>query len=104
MGAHLLDPANIKELDAVLEYHVVAGAAAFAQDLTDGEKIKTLVGYDVLIKLNDATGHATGSIKINDATAIVTDIEATNGVIHIINKVLSPSSSTGVFPILDTVL
>merc|ERR1712086_243648 len=78
--AHLLDPANLKELDAVLEYHVVAGTAAFAQDLTDGEKIKTVEGDSVLIKLNDAT-------------AIVTDIEASNGVIHIINKVLDPSTA-----------
>jgi len=91
--AHLLDPANLKELDAVLEYHVVAGTAAFAQDLTDGEKIKTLEGDSVLIKLNDATGHATGAIMINDATAIITDIEASNGVIHIINKVLDPSTA-----------
>merc|ERR1711957_1157549 len=91
--AHLLDPANVKELDAVLEYHVVAGTAAFAQDLTDGEKIKTLEGDDILIKLNDATGHATGAIMINDATAIITDIEASNGVIHIINKVLDPSTA-----------
>merc|ERR1712086_1125507 len=91
--AHLLDPADLKELDAVLEYHVVAGTAAFAQDLTDGEKIKTVEGDSVLIKLNDATGHATGAIMINDATAIITDIEASNGVIHIINKVLDPSTA-----------
>merc|ERR1712127_536855 len=37
--AHLLDPKNIKELDAVLTYHVVAVVAAFSKDLTDGEKI-----------------------------------------------------------------
>merc|ERR1711865_1002108 len=91
--AHLLDPANLKELDALLEYHVVAGTAAFAQDLTDGEKIKTVEGDSVLIKLNDATGHATGATMINDATAIITDIEASNGVIHIINKVLDPSTA-----------
>merc|ERR1711957_1066367 len=84
--AHLLDPANVKELDAVLEYHVVAGTAAFVKDLTDGERIKTLEGDDVLIKINSA-------IRINDATAIVTDIAASNGVIHIINKVLDPSTA-----------
>jgi uncharacterized surface protein with fasciclin (FAS1) repeats len=55
----------LKELDAVLEYHVVVGTAAFVKDLTDGEKIKTLQGYDVLIKINSA-------IMINDAIAIVT--------------------------------
>merc|ERR1712086_171828 len=80
------DPANLKELDAVLEYHVVAGTAAFVKDLTDGERIKTLEGDDVLIKINSA-------IRINDATAIITDIAASNGVIHIINKVLDPSTA-----------
>merc|ERR1711957_758408 len=79
--AHLLDPANVKELDAVLEYHVVAGTAAFVKDLTDGEKIKTLEGDDVLI-------------KINSAIRIITDIAASNGVIHIINKVLDPSTAS----------
>ena len=82
----------MKELDAVLEYHVVVGTAAFVKDLTDGEKIKTLQGYDVLIKINSA-------IMINDAIAIVTDIAASNGVIHIINKVLDPS--TAGFNIVD---
>merc|ERR1712166_786582 len=45
--AHLLEPANVKELDAILTYHVVAGVAAFSKDLTDGEKIKTVEGQDV---------------------------------------------------------
>merc|ERR1712166_618883 len=59
--AHLLDPANLKELDAVLTYHVAAGSV-YAKDITDGEKIKTLNGQDVT---------------------------ASNGVVHIIDTVLS---------------
>merc|ERR1712160_38354 len=45
--AHLLDPANVKELDAILTYHVVAGSAAFSKDLTDEELIKSVEGQDV---------------------------------------------------------
>merc|ERR1712195_208767 len=62
--AHLLKPANVKELDAILTYHVVSGVAAFSKDLTDGE-------------------------KINDATVKTADIAASNGVVHIIDTVLS---------------
>merc|ERR1712166_1261652 len=60
--AHLLDPANLKELDAVLTYHVAAGSV-YVKDITDGEKIKTVEGQDVT---------------------------ASNGVVHIIDTVLSP--------------
>merc|ERR1719247_661813 len=42
----LLEPKNIKQLQDVLTYHVVAGAAAYAKDLTNGERIKTVEGKD----------------------------------------------------------
>merc|ERR1711957_947224 len=58
--AHLLDPANVKELDAVLTYHVVAGVAAFSKELTDGEKIKTVEGQDVTASISAA------GVMIND--------------------------------------
>merc|ERR1711865_530447 len=81
--AHLLDPANVKELDAVLTYHVVAGVAAFSKDLTDGEKIKTVEGQNVVAHVSAA------GVMINGATVQTADIAASNGVIHIIDKVLS---------------
>ena len=81
--AHLLDPANVKELDAVLTYHVVAGVAAFSKDLTDGEKIKTVEGQSVVAHVSAA------GVMINGATVQTADIAASNGVIHIIDKVLS---------------
>jgi len=43
---HLLDPKNIKELDALLEYHVISGAAVHKADLKSHQKVKTLEGQD----------------------------------------------------------
>merc|ERR1711865_1246963 len=83
--AHLLEPANVKELDAILTYHVVAGVAAFSKDLTDGEKIKTVEGETV-------TAHVSAAgIKINDSTVITANVAAQNGVVHVVDAVLMPS-------------
>merc|ERR1711981_383707 len=43
---HLLDPKNIKELDNILEYHVIAGAAVYKEDLKSDQKVKTLEGKE----------------------------------------------------------
>merc|ERR1712166_358134 len=82
--AHLLDPTNVKELDAVLTYHVVAGVAAFSKDLTDGEKIKTVEGQNVVASI-----YMGDRIFINNALVTTADVAASNGVIHIIDTVLS---------------
>merc|ERR1712195_396958 len=60
--AHLLEPANKKELDAILTYHVASGVAAFSKDLTDGEKIKTVEGQSVTASISAA------GVMINGAT------------------------------------
>merc|ERR1712166_697838 len=79
----LLDPKNVKTLQKLLTYHVVAGVAAFSKDLTDGEKIKTVEGQSVVAHVSAA------GVMINGATVQTADIAASNGVIHIIDKVLS---------------
>merc|ERR1712028_160721 len=50
--ARLLEPANIKKLDALLEYHVIAGAAIFAKDLKPTQEVKTLEGEELKIVVN----------------------------------------------------
>ena len=70
-------------LPAVLQYHVV-GAEAYSADLTDGQEIETLLGENVTVTIN-AEG-----VFINDAQVIVADIEADNGVVHVIDAVLLP--------------
>merc|ERR1712147_67840 len=46
----LLDPKNIKELDAILEYHVVAGAAVYSKDLKAEQKFTTLQGQKLSVE------------------------------------------------------
>ncbi|GGG56505.1 hypothetical protein GCM10011414_27930 [Croceivirga lutea] len=75
----------------ILTYHVVAGTAAFSADLSDGMMVSTVNGADLTVSLN-------GGVFIQDASetpAEVTaaDVEASNGVVHIINKVLLPQSA-----------
>jgi transforming growth factor-beta-induced protein len=71
------------QLAEILTYHVVAGKV-MSTDLVDGMTPATLNGETITISLN-------GGVKVNDATVTTADIEASNGVIHVIDKVLIPS-------------
>jgi uncharacterized surface protein with fasciclin (FAS1) repeats len=82
----LLEPGNKTDLQQVLTYHVVPGTYT-AADLTDGQKLKTVEGQDLTVSITD------GVVKVNDATVEATDITASNGVVHVINKVLVPPTS-----------
>jgi uncharacterized surface protein with fasciclin (FAS1) repeats len=82
----LLEPDNKTDLQQVLTYHVVPGTYT-AADLTDGQKLKTVEGQDLTVSIKD------GVVKVNDATVEATDITASNGVVHVINKVLVPPAS-----------
>merc|ERR1719157_287859 len=80
--ASLLEKENIKELQSVLKYHVVSGNNQ-AASLSNFQKLETLEGSDVTVNIT------AGSVFINQAKVITADIEATNGVVHIIDAVLS---------------
>ena len=82
----LLEPGNKTDLQQVLTYHVVPGTYT-AADLKDGQKLKTVEGQDLTVSIKD------GVVKVNDATVEATDITASNGVVHVINKVLGPPAS-----------
>jgi uncharacterized surface protein with fasciclin (FAS1) repeats len=75
------------KLTAVLTYHVVNGAIK-AADLIVHKNITTLQGQD--LKIDAARWHLHKTVKVNDADVIKADIEADNGVIHVIDKVLMP--------------
>ena len=75
--------ADKEALTAVLTYHVVAGRV-MASDVVTLESAATLNGQSVDIKVWG------GKVMIDDAEVVTTDIEATNGVIHVINKVILP--------------
>lgn len=70
-------------LTSVLTYHVVPGKF-LAEDVTRLPSAKTVNGQSVQIKVWE------GKVLVDDATIVTTDIEATNGVIHVIDKVILP--------------
>ncbi|MDT8878732.1 fasciclin domain-containing protein [Halomonas saccharevitans] len=79
----LLKPENQATLQAVLTYHVVPGMI-MAEDAMAADSATTVQGQDITITTMD------GSVMIDDATVIQADIEASNGVIHVIDGVLMP--------------
>lgn len=80
----LLKPENKEKLAGILTYHVVAGDV-MASDLSDGQKIKTVQGDELTVKIM-----ADGTVMINDAKVVTADVEASNGVVHVIDAVLLP--------------
>jgi transforming growth factor-beta-induced protein len=72
-----------KKLQAVLTYHVVPGDVK-AQDVVKLKSAKTAEGKSLTIAVKD------GTVRINDANVVKTDIECSNGVIHVIDAVLLP--------------
>jgi uncharacterized surface protein with fasciclin (FAS1) repeats len=79
----LLKPANKGELAEVLTYHVVPGELK-AADLSDGQKLKTVQGGQLTVKVAD------GKVTVNGATVAMPDVAASNGVVHVIDEVLVP--------------
>lgn len=78
-------------LEAVLKYHVVSGANVLASSLTNGQVVTTVQGGTFTINL-------TGGAKITDAhtpariaNIVVTDVQASNGVVHVLDKVILPN-------------
>jgi uncharacterized surface protein with fasciclin (FAS1) repeats len=79
----LLKPENKDKLVAVLTYHVVAGKVT-AADVMKLDSAATVQGQEVMVSTKD------GSVMINNAKVIMADVEASNGVIHVIDTVLLP--------------
>ena len=82
---NLLKPENKAQLVAVLTYHVVPGKV-YSKDLKNGMKAKTAQGSEVTITLKD------GKAMVNNATVTAADIEASNGVVHVIDTVILPGN------------
>ena len=78
----LLLPENIDQLVDILKYHVVA-ANAHSSGLSSGN-VETLNGDNVEVTVSDR------AVTVNDATVATADVIASNGIIHIIDKVLMP--------------
>lgn len=74
--------ANKEQLTAILTYHVVPGRL-MAADVVRSSQLQTAQGQSITVNTE-------GGVKVDDATVIQTDIEADNGVIHVIDKVIMP--------------
>ena len=74
-------------LDTVLKYHVVGGANVIASDLTDNLTVSTL-GGDITANVTNGATLTDSSGRISDIIAV--DVQADNGVIHAINRVILP--------------
>jgi uncharacterized surface protein with fasciclin (FAS1) repeats len=81
--SNLLKPENSEELGNILKYHVLAGSIRLAGAL-EAEDAKTITGESISVTFSD------GKIKVNDSTLINSDIQCSNGTIHVIDSVLLP--------------
>ena len=78
----LLKPENLDQLTAILTYHVVPGKV-MSGDLSDDMMATTVQGSDIMIDLDNG-------VMVNEASVVTADISTSNGVIHVIDKVILP--------------
>ena len=84
-----VDLTDVAAVTAVLQYHVIATGAVYAGDLMATQSVSTLNGQAVSIT-KDANG-----VMINaDASVVMADVQSSNGVVHVIDKVLMPPAET----------
>jgi uncharacterized surface protein with fasciclin (FAS1) repeats len=81
----LLKPENKDKLVAILTYHVVPGKV-MAADVVKVKSATSLQGQSISVNVSY------GTVTVDNATVTATDIKASNGVIHVIDTVLIPSS------------
>ena len=79
----LLKPENKDKLTGILTYHVVSGKV-MAADVVNLDSAKTVQGGSLPVKVED------GTVSVGTAKVVKTDIECSNGVIHVIDTVLLP--------------
>ncbi len=93
IDALLADPSG--DLTSILLYHAVSGDIR-STDLSDGQVATTVNGKDIVVKIEN------GNVFINDAQVVLADIEASNGVVHVIDAVLLPPTTTVVDIIVNS--
>jgi uncharacterized surface protein with fasciclin (FAS1) repeats len=80
---NLLKPENKAKLQGILTYHAVPGTV-LAKDVAALKTAKTVNGQELTVKASQ------GSVMVDDAGVVKTDILCTNGVIHVIDSVVLP--------------
>lgn len=79
----LLMPENRDKLVEILTYHVVSGKV-MSDDLSDGMSAETVQGSEVSITVSDY------GVRVDEASVTQADVEASNGVVHVIDAVILP--------------
>ncbi len=79
----LLKPENKEQLASILTYHVIPGEV-MSSDLKDDMTAETVQGEEITIDLDNGP-------MVNDANIVTADVDASNGVIHVIDKVIMPA-------------
>ncbi|MCX7717399.1 MAG: fasciclin domain-containing protein [Candidatus Sumerlaeaceae bacterium] len=79
----LLKPENKEKLAGILKYHVVSGKVK-AADVVKLKSAKSVEGSEIKITVDG------DKVKVDDANVVKTDVEASNGVIHVIDAVILP--------------
>ena len=92
----LLKPENKQQLVNILTYHVVAGRV-YSEDAVAARSAKTLQGSPITISA-DKSG-----AKVNASNLVATDIDASNGVIHVIDAVLMPPAKSASTSACETI-
>jgi uncharacterized surface protein with fasciclin (FAS1) repeats len=82
----LLKPENKKQLVDILSYHVVPGVAAYSDAVVKMTEVPTVLGSPIAVKV------VGGKVMLNGATVVTADVEATNGVIHVVDTVILPAA------------
>lgn len=80
----LLQPENRQKLAQILSYHVVPGQLS-ANQLSSGE-VRTVEGANVNVQVDQTANQ----VRVNEATVVQADIPASNGVVHIVDRVILP--------------
>lgn len=83
-----LEDIPVATLEAVLSYHVVAGANVLSSTLMDGQTVTTYQGSDITINVGDTASITDGNGGTSDIVAV--DVQGSNGVVHAISAVLIP--------------
>lgn len=83
---NLMKPENKQQLIDILTYHVSEGST-MSSGLSDGMMVKSLNGKDLKVMING------DKVMLNDATVTMPNVEASNGVVHVIDKVILPPSN-----------
>ncbi len=81
----LLKPENKEKLKSILTYHVVSGQVESKAITSQKANVTTLQGSTL-----EAVRYPSGAISIDNATVIIPDVKASNGVIHVIDEVILP--------------